>query len=437
MLNGHLFAGGAAATRGDQAQSDDQHYYPARYNHHHHHQPPQLDQQAAGAHWLIYASALVSAVLLVVQLGALAYQRAHTRRLLASMPAQPPPSLLVANRRQPAKLEPSANQLRASRHRKLRVPAHLLVQLLAVQLLVVLLVESQNYFLRRSSARNLLLAEMHEQPEVATEPIGAPTWTAVLALYYLIASITCWLAVKLTWLNLSLAPQCLRGACSRLLCAPLGECPGAGLDQRSPVSSGSLSRAALAADGSSGAPSLDGCDKQYGIATNSSAGTPATGNAISTSSIYAPNQQQQQQQAFQVGAGRSAAELQRLQSSISPSSSFASSSVLGDTNQRHSGRLGAGLRALASRLAHLSLVHLLPVLLAGLIGWLSSARAAKLNNQLYTSQASPMSQLACWPLLVDASWPYLAGLIYYGPSVSISGRVQICTLQLLSEGQAY
>lgn len=389
MLNGHLFG----ATRADQPQLEQN---P-------HHRPNQQQERMAGMRYVIYASALVAAGLLVAQLAAQLYNRAQARRLLGSIPVRAPPALLVAGGLQPERPAHCPTEERRSAH--LSVPVHLLVQLLALQLLLVLLVESQNYFSWRP-----LPAPSTDQSG-SFEPIGASTWLAVVALYYLIASITCWLAVRLAELNLSLSPLC-PVVCQRMLGSR-----GEPTDAHSPASSSSLSRAMLA-EGSSEAPSLD--DKSQAQYSSS-----ATGNAISTSSIYAANANQQR--AHEAPPGR-------LQASISPGSSFSSST--GDHNlhrhlhhlalANHGARLArpelepVSLGLLAARLARLALTHLLPVVLAALVGWLTAGRAAKLNALLYTSQGGPMSQLAYWPLLVDASWPYLAGLIYYGPSVSVS-----------------
>lgn len=222
---------------------------------------------------LIYGSCLASCVLLVAHLLALAYNRAHARKLLGAIPARAPPALLVANSAQLArKLDDASSYVSAIKQQQqqqqqsdqtganyhelvsaattttttassssptygnaheaafaavaaaseplaaassgdvparksagggnVRVQVSLLAHLLALELLLVLLVESQNALLDEAS------------PDDAAgewDFMGAGAWLCVLALYYLIAHVYMWLLGELlrACRSYAAAPNCL------------------------------------------------------------------------------------------------------------------------------------------------------------------------------------------------------------------------------------
>lgn len=470
-------------------------------------EPVQAEVGSAGANLrlLIYISCLISVILLALQLAALAYNRAHARRLLGAIPAHPPPPLLVTNLRAANSQQqiPAANcsdqttptysssdyslALQASKtrleqqqfgfgavveplrslfppnksSRRLIFPIHLIVQLFALELLIVFLVESQNYLQRptRISQHAHLLnmsagwqpaqffqfAQMQHQentfPASSSDqlnPIGWFTWLLVLALYYLIASVTCWLFGQLLKLNLSLLSQHwhlkhLASSCS-------------------PSSSGSSSAAS---------------DKsiQYG-ATNSTAISSSANPA--PVSIYSQQQQQNHQRlptSNLYGGANSCygqyntnnntsnqRQLNNLQSSTSPTSSFSSTGnqsmsdpntalsrleadsnrlygepftlrLAAQANKKGSSKHAELISPLKSSLIKLSLdklylfvVHILPILSVLVIGFLSTSKSDTLNALTYTTSSA--FQLAHWPLLVEFSSTPFAVILYYVPSVS-------------------
>jgi len=516
----------------------------------------------ANLRFLIYASCLLSALLLALHLGAASYKQAHDRRLFASIPSQAPPSLLVTNalvqapnqrptssnlecspmeadldleqQRQlaahqrlttngsnsdssptyssnysaalatnkakleaekmdtsssapfPFKLSPrtmetatAAAAAASRRPTRLTVPIHLFGQLLALQLLLVLLVESQNYNQRtRPPASQLFQPDLSLSfaPNPGADqlrPIGAITWILVCLLYYLIAAFNCWLLAQLVELNVAIFEEETRQS---------GQMAAAASSYSSSSSNG----------GSSGAS-----DKsiQYG-ATNSTV-LSSSANQVS-SSIYGQRQQQQQmvvnanfygapsacygqaghnyggQRQHSVGGVPISA---GPQSSTSPTSSFSSAGRQSADQQTALGRLEDSARlygqppvSLLSRqhqnqhqhqhqrkhrqrqsspyastllerlldpwglqgpVLNSLVVHGLPLALVALVAWLSSGKAQLLNSLLYTTTFG--AQLASWPLLVDSSYPTFSKLLYYGPIVSISPPPSVWIDRLPSE----
>lgn len=349
---------------------------------------------------------------------------------------------------------------------RLSVPIHLVVQLLALELLLVLLVESQNYLQRMQSRRGLAAFRGYAGPvpeDPVLEPIGLVTWVLVLTLYYLVASVFTWLASQLLELNL----DCFREARSA--------------KSRNQLRPSNSTNSSVASDKSA----------QYGL-TTATATSNSTAFASSLnpagSGLYATsNRQLNANQLYlvetgqascygQTAAGQYNASLehqQAFQSSTSPSSSL-SSSAGGDQhlggpldpahlhNQAHSGQqvanasrqligttgnsrqriasarraslferlIGTGCSASQMNNYHQGhrkplnrlLVHLTPVLLAGLIGWLSAGKSQSMNALTFTGSLS--SQLACWPLLVDCSSSGLSVLLYYLPAVSLMSHLK-------------
>lgn len=412
MLDGHLFSGGGA---------------------------DQLAGNGLSARLLIYVSCLISAALLALHLAAAAYNQAHARRLLDAIPKPAPvPPQLLASLPTPAAVGPQQQHQQQSSQSNsdasptysasdytfghklklpeapdsaasstaplsLKLPTHLLVQMLALQLLLVLLVESQNC-LQRAGFRAATPPYRQWPDEAALPPVGTPTWLLVLALYYLTTALTCWLMGQLIRLNLSLS--------SSLSAA-------SGARQRPLRSSASTS--------SSAASDKSAQSRAGQSAVNPSAGSMYTSARSNNVTCLAQSQ------------------LAQLNSSTSPTSSFSSInghsierqlalSRLEDSAQLY-GQLAAegprGRRALTRLLeerapAELLVVHALPLLATLTVAWLSAARSHALNALTYTSSLG--AQLAFWPLLVDASATPFSALLYYGPSVSF----QLVSLSVLS-----
>lgn len=486
------------------------------------------EQQATNCRLLIYISCLISATLLALQLAAAAYNKAHARRLLGAIPANPPPSLLVTNLRvanstpselnlnhhqvpnhsimtnqatatnyssdqtsptysssdysvalQASKAKLEQQQLReqlafnerqqhrplsklfhsatrsVSQHLKqVTFPIHLVVQLFILELLIVLLVESQNYLERGLRNSNLLFNStlnwqtaqfFHPELVVATppppqqsdqfNPIGFVTWFLVVTLYYLIATITCWLAGQLIKLNVSLVIQhcylkkLLTGSCS-------------------PSSVGS---------------STEASDKSihYGATNSTAISSLAAANPVSVS-ICSQQQQQQQNSRLPVAtnnfygqnscygqyngnAQHQLHHLNNLHSSTSPTSSFSSTGnqSMSDPNtalsrlEVDSTRLygeiprAGGISISGEKVTpfdghrfvnlpldklYLFVIHVLPVFSVIVIALVSANKIESLNGLFYTTNFS--FQIAYWPLLVELTSTPLSALLYYEPAVS-------------------
>ena len=259
-------------------------------------------------------------------------------------------------------------------------PVHLIIKMLALELLLVFLIESQNFLQRRPIASGLGGPEPLER----LNPTGPTTWLLVLALYYLVASLTFWLLAQLLQLNGQLASS--TSACSSSArsdqqqrqqqqvygpAGPLRPLAAANLygqhASASPTSSFSSSPRALAAEASSAAAlgRLEADSARLYLALN------------------------------QTGTGPAPPE-----------------------RPRFAGRAEC-LRGLSqSRALCWGLVHLGPLLAAAGLGLLSLERAQSINQLAYTSTSG--AQLALWPLLVDASWTLPLGLLLYAlPAVSV------------------
>lgn len=472
--------------------------------------PPAIGQPKLA----VYISCLISAALLTLHLLSVAYNRAHARRLLGSMPADPPPPLLISSsqpsrpqqllgsggsrpmppnmsslettptygsnmetsatatattttatsdhyqqQQQQAKFQPAAsscfdlignvvdlqaigaaasslgvinggggascpttsssNQFK----RQFQVPIHILVQLLALQLLVILLVESQNYIHDMGSAA---ANSQHVDPTTAwmpaaaaalasKNPIGPITWLLVLALYYLIGCLTFWLMGQLVKLNLNLASLSL-------------------------------------------ATQPPGCSSWWPN-NNNRTGSSTSSSASSSSSSTNKQQQQQQHQLASIFAPSSISSTQSRDSPTDstdgvkygggqtiygagqrtmnlyggghPSVFYGTTSGLqqqslannnSNTNQGYSSSagnlLGYLLNPSISKPIQLIVCHLCPCIFVTFIVWLSAPRVAWFNSLTYTTSFG--LQFAYWPLLVDLIGATTAQstLLYYIPAVS-------------------
>lgn len=325
--------------------------------------------------------------------------------------------------------------------RPFQVPIKLIVHLFAIQLLVVLLVESQNYPPRP-------MVDLHLRPDGSWDfrnqsirpvdqilpTIGLVTTCLVLALYYFVASFTCWLAAKLVGLNLRLF---------RLNSLVTGSTKSIHGYQ---LSSSSTSASSTSSTGGEGSDKLT----QYGGATTTS--TSTSPNAVAT--IYGGmRQQQQQHQVYGNGYGQNGQNGQPL--GVSPTSSFDSSAAVtaaataveqqriygrphlahlaGNSHLRHLSyssnhhhkrgnhftRILGSLCSLSSSSTTCSLLwtieNILPLAITSLIGWLSLKESQAINALAYVTSRS--AQLNTWPLLVDCGSTGLAIILYYLPVV--------------------
>lgn len=483
MLNGQLFGSDQQQTMGTGSASE---------------------QNATNHRLIIYVSCLISATLLALQLAAAAYNKAHARRLLGAIPAQPPPPLLVSNLRvanstpsalnsshhgqpnqtatncsdqtsptystsdysvalqaskmkleqqqqqhqlnDPSGLFPSRFPSVSKRLKQLTFPIHLIVQLFLLELIIVLLVESQNYLERRTRHEHLLNPTWSWQtaqslqpnfvvsvpPSEQLNPIGSITWLLVLTFYYLIAAITCWLAGQLLKLNVSLVEQ--QHHLKRLN----GSSSPSSLRSSTEASDKSIHYDATnstAVSSSANPVSASICSQQQQhnsrlpVATNSFYGPSSCYGQYSTNN----NQQHHLQQ------------LNNLHSSTSPTSSFSSvgnqsmsdpNTALGrlevDSTRLYgeaprfgvSTNLGSAKNQLSGQSLiklpldklYLFVMHVLPVSLVIVIALLSASKIDALNASYFTTNYS--FQIAYWPLLVELTSSPLSIIIYYEPAVS-------------------
>lgn len=379
---------------------------------------------------------------------------------------------------------------------QLSVPIHLIVQLLALELIVILLVESQDYLQRMQATRRGMLLRQHQQQSLQSsllygsgvpasehqgdpmlDPIGLITWTLMLTFYYLIASIFTWLMGQLLELNSDWLFHA-SNLKSRTRLRPSNSTNSSMASDKSiqyGVATATTNSTAFASSVNPAAGSLYAgsrhlnANQLYLVETGQAScyGQPALQYSAATTATAAPN-------------NGSLADQQPFQSSTSPSSSLSSAGQsVGEQhlsalnrleadsarlyghhhhhhhNNNHNQQQQQPIRQLimttgsrqriASKQARFFerffgchstshniedtdnrrqtplnklLVHLFPVLLSGLIAWLSIDKTQTINSLLYTSSLG--SQLAYWPLLVDCSSSGLSLLLYYVPAVSVA-----------------
>lgn len=341
---------------------------------------------------------------------------------------------------------------------RFNIPIHVLVQLLTLQLLLVLLVESQNYLQRNrsSSTASYLLTTLltnesapitNVQQQSMLNSIGTITWLVVLILYYLIASVFFWLIGHLLKLNINLinlGKVILASSSKNKNTSDNGDCDRK-LFGISP------------SNGSGGSTTTtDNNNNKYNsgatITTASIYNGPTTTATTTTTTITRAANQHQSAGNFYGAPGtnqcgyngtalvQSTAALpgQQFNASTSPSSSTFSSQSIADLaayNNHHlhhfsksNIKKGHANTSLFSyilstitnpiKLVDLVIVQAMPIVTTILICLFTSNKSQLFNSLTYTTSFG--AQLAYWPLLVDMSSSLFSLLIYYGPAVSIS-----------------
>lgn len=354
--------------------------------------------------------------------------------------------------------------------KQLTFPIHLIVQLFVLELLIVLLVESQNYLERRTARHAHLLLNstttaspswnwqtsqfmqpldfiVAVPPSDQLTPIGLITWLLVITLYYLIAAITCWLAGQLIRLNVTLVRQhwhlkrLIRGSCSPSSVGSSTEASDKSMHY------GATNSTAISSSVNPVSASI--CSQQQQQQLDSRLPVGMIHNFYGPNSCYGQyntsNNQQQQHQLHH---------LNNLHSSTSPTSSFSStgnqsmsdpntalsrlevdstrlysetprfalSTSLGQktVNKDTKNPFRNGGQCLINNLPldklYLFVIHILPVLLVIVIALLSVNKVESLNASYFTTNFS--FQVAYWPLLVELSSTPLSALLYYEPAVS-------------------
>lgn len=417
------------------------------------------------ARYLISLSCIVGAILLALAIGASLYDRAHTSRLLASIPMRSAPSLLVTTNRmgplvrhqvshcatamdnnnnnnnntehttqqdlsparhvrstsdqhnsngqqqqqnngqiwhcqqaslygawqQPHKSpisnatpidstyeqflqslqtneQASTNQLAnqlSARPFTLKVPIYILCQLFLIQLLVLLMLISQNWWQNRQQM------QQQTQPQLMLDPIAQITWLIVILFYYLISSFTCWLLVQFLKLNKILLVS-----------------SNVQLDQTARQFNSS---------------SVDSSEHDLQSELTSSKLTPSSSQYQQcqklTSTTAATQQDRYWNQQWSVGKLNNNANINCINKSklISSSSSFMQ---LFD-------------------LCTLFLEYFLPLALSAICFWVSQYNwlASQINELTFVSSFA--TQLASWPLLLESTSSQVSLLIYLLPSVSV------------------
>lgn len=341
------------------------------------------------------------------------------------------------------------------------VPLHLVAKLLALQLLLLVLIESQTILqqnvqlARRAFLQNSLLApaslmagpladqQQQQQPPAPLNPVGLVTWLTVFAFYYLALSLLCWLLAQLIQLNGFLARK-LAEAAGPLKRARASYPPG-----QMTGGSGAIYQAQnrygqcqllSGANGSAAAAAVNHQNRhqhQSGSSPTLSTFSSSLANELGPADhqrLYATNQRQQQQQQL-FAAGHQKAGLEALygarscqhnggagsnsnNSNTTSNNTKTSNNTSTSTSNNNNGnnnnnrnlyapdrskyRPGRRWRQRLTRLAtsprlNWALINVGPLLLAGALVWLAQERAQALNQLAYTSTYA--SQLAYWPLL--------------------------------------
>lgn len=479
----------------------------------------QLGRVAGNARLLATLSCLLAALLLALALSAALYNRAHASRLLASIPLQAAPSLLVTTNRAGGRgangddLSPSygtssslsqdivagsndivgsllyqqaansnlggaansgacsldsdpwrsqtaaanfyqqnntnnkqaksrpANQINPAaklRNKSLRIPCHLLFQLIGLEFLILFMLLSQNWF-RHSSAWYQQQQGAWRTPAGAAwwAPVGQANWCLVLLLCYLVSAISCWLLTQFLRLLVSCSPAPRAhsphhlksdGACYLGAGAPSsGACAlqrqglvGPSRDSNSADVSSSHGNATNSSSGTSNGRAADH-NQELG-ASKLSQTTTATitsqydnnGNILAASRLLHNNNNEPRQPCYQ----------RRLDRLVSDSSEATTAHYWPVGAARHSAAAGAclpGADRAACCLLHYQfyLTHLLPLLLVALFYWLSNSQWQLIQLNELTFVSSFASQLACWPLILEAGAANFSLLLYLIPGVSV------------------
>lgn len=332
----------------------------------------------------------------------------------------------------------------------LKIPINLLIQLIATQLLIVLLIESQSLLgswrkraLVAQQTRAHLLFQLDtslaaggggglEPQDAITNPIGPLTYALVWALIYLQATLAFWLLgrfVQLATLALASASSG-KVAASKSSARPSslaanGKHPYVVVEPRPPLLNNTHS--AAAAQSSLGQANdvhvynQQQQQRQYqaaGILAGAAAISPASSSsygaltsASSNAMAAAAQQQQQQQPQLPPPPPQS---IYLCNNNVGRCYS-ASSKALATTTTTTTSSLVAVCQSDAFRWI---LVHAMPAIASSVIVWLACDReAAWINASAYTLNGY-FAQLAYWPLLVDACIGPLGSLLYSMPTVS-------------------
>lgn len=295
--------------------------------------------------------------------------------------------------------------------KQLRVPIHVMLYLFAIQLLVVLLVESQSLFAR---PRYAFAARQPTSDARPLAPMGPASWLAVSLLYYLVSALSFWLISRFVELAIMLVRPSLL----------LSRDPSTELLQ-SASSAPSSSEPNTVLPGSGSTASSDASDKTNpSHYDNSGASVLGLAHSVNpaTSTICGPRATRK--------PALYAARAQNCYSTGSNQVGSASSSAYSSIEHQHAQlarRLSANERQLCwpkLPLANLSLgfalVHLAPIVTT--IGFIVSSSNSKLygllNSMLYVTSFS--LQVASWPLLIASTWPYFMLLLSLACLVSRS-----------------
>lgn len=437
---------------------------------------------ATNSRLLIHVSCLLATILLALQLSASLYNRFHARRLLASIPLHPAPSLLVtssqtlqsrangggdtynssimdgndyasavckaaqsipaleqsywqtnpnshwqSNRSQldfDRRHRAKQNSIRAPmRIANLRIPIHLMVKLFAIQLLLILLVESQTYFIRpfRFPFITQISKSAAHGGAKLTPPIGRSTWLLITLLYYLIASVTCWLFSQFIRLNMTFfsyrnlvsssdtRSRQLRSAC-------LFGSGGASIsDQNSALPGGESTSSSDGSDHSDKTHTSHYDNSSASVVALAQSGANPVGATIC-------NPRSNQTAAAIYGGLQNCYATTGNGHVCSPGSSVYSSIEHPRHQLQHLRKLSSSSSYPNSEqavgLAHFGLVHLAPIVMSLIQLWFSSGSASTTAINELTYVTSFGLQLASWPLLIEATWLQFSLLLYAGPIVS-------------------
>lgn len=398
----------------------------------------------------VCVSCLACALLLAALVASSAYNRAHTSRLLGSIPASPPPPLLVTSssnsnssasqssssssgdpshqqhqqhhvsqRNQPGQLLLRLD-LEDPQTRKLRLPGHLCAHLLLLQVLIIGLVLSQSYH-ERVKQQQLSQGFAPSVGGNQLDPIGAATWCLAGALFYLLAAVLCWLVAQLVQLNLNLwsalramRQQQQQHCASTLASNRLQMITQQQQQHQSSDASSAASTSPETGDAATTTSSAQATQSQanvYGqqlLHHNNNSATsvnPFSGPAASAGSSQLSSPYGSAQDAAPRGAtslyGQQLQAFKPLASQQLQLQSSSSSTNFGRT------------------ISQLLISHLVPVVLTLGYVWFGPSGARKalqINDIAYVGSLA--GQLASWPLLVDASATLFAGLVFGTTSVS-------------------
>lgn len=340
---------------------------------------------------------------------------------------------------------------------ELAFPIRLLIQMLAIQLLIVLLIECQNLFNSNRFEKNQYFMTTHEQQQQQQlAPIGSVSWFLIMLLCYLISSITCWLLSKFIDLSFILRKRKqqqqqqqqhdLNSLSFRSTCLFANE-----QNEQKPKTNASSTASSEASnsdqqsdkttshtishyDNSSGRSMIQNIKEQtkshqanriYTIGCNNGNQNVVL-NSPTPSASYSLIETHQLQH---IGLGSSS------DTPIGHGLVGVSQGGLFDNKRLRRGRRTTKTTTLnrdrtslvetfksddIKEAARFSLVHLVPILLSLLLLWLSSGlrSLSGLSELVYVTSFA--HQIASWPLLVEAALIQILVLLFIVPTVSRS-----------------